>query len=93
MSNHDTIVCSEACVPYLERVNFFPRQLITADDMIQEQRYFRDKLRSPQPIAPRLGDRLWLLVSRKVLPWRSSSNRATSLGLMGTKSSSIVRSA
>lgn len=28
-----------------ERVRYFPRQLITAEDMTQEQRYFRDKLR------------------------------------------------
>lgn len=28
-----------------ERVHYFPRQLITANDMIQEQEYFRKKLR------------------------------------------------
>ncbi|MFA4902799.1 MAG: hypothetical protein WC600_08640 [Desulfobaccales bacterium] len=30
----------------MERVNYFPRQLITANDMIQEQEYFREKLRA-----------------------------------------------
>src|SRR5947209_10205738 len=29
----------------LERVHFFPRQLLTADDMDAEQHYFRQKLR------------------------------------------------
>jgi hypothetical protein len=30
----------------LERLRFFPRQLISADDLIQEQRYHRQKLRN-----------------------------------------------
>jgi hypothetical protein len=29
----------------LDRVHYFPRQLLTADDMVAEQRYFREKLR------------------------------------------------
>ena len=29
----------------LERVRYFPRQLITADDMTLEQEYFRQKMR------------------------------------------------
>ena len=29
----------------LERVRYFPRQMITAEDLTQEQRYFREKLR------------------------------------------------
>src|SRR5207302_4499970 len=31
--------------PSLERVRYFPRQLVTADDLTQEQEYFRNKLR------------------------------------------------
>ena len=37
--------CKSAEVPYLERVRYFSRQLITADDLFQEQEYFRNKLR------------------------------------------------
>jgi hypothetical protein len=33
------------CCSTLERVHYFTRQLITADDMIVEQEYFRQKLR------------------------------------------------
>jgi hypothetical protein len=29
----------------LDRVHYFPRQLLTADDMAAEQRYFQEKLR------------------------------------------------
>lgn len=35
--------CIEAI--HRERVRYFPRQLITADDMMAEQQYFREKLR------------------------------------------------
>ena len=34
-----------ACGAQLERVRYFPRQLLTADDMAVEQDYFRQKLR------------------------------------------------
>lgn len=33
------------CDPQLERVRYFPRQLLTADDMRVEQEYFREKAR------------------------------------------------
>ena len=32
-------------IAQLERVNFFPRQLLTDGDMIADQEYFREKLR------------------------------------------------
>jgi hypothetical protein len=44
MSAH---IC-ESCEPHglgLERVRYYPRQLVTADDMTAEQYYFRQKLR------------------------------------------------
>jgi hypothetical protein len=37
--------CSEAQKTALERVNYFPRQLLTVDDMVTEFEYFRQKLR------------------------------------------------
>lgn len=41
------VTTASACVGMtaLERVRFFPRQLINADDLTQEQNYFRNKLR------------------------------------------------
>ena len=41
----DLIACTTPGLPNLERVHYFARQLITPDDLIQEQEYFRDKLR------------------------------------------------
>jgi hypothetical protein len=48
MTTKQAIVCSGADSSMsvgLERTRFFPRQLITPDDLTQDQRYFRDKLR------------------------------------------------
>jgi hypothetical protein len=45
MKAQKTLICDTLALPYLERVRFFPRQLITPDDLTQEQDYFRNKLR------------------------------------------------
>lgn len=37
--------CTCGCCEALERVRYFPRQLLTADDMRAEQEYFRAKMR------------------------------------------------
>ncbi|MEB2364060.1 MAG: Ig-like domain-containing protein [Bryobacteraceae bacterium] len=37
--------CSQTKMPGLERVRYFPRQLLSADDMVADQEYFRTKLR------------------------------------------------
>ena len=37
--------CAQTERGRLERVNYFPRQLLTADDMIADQEYFRQKMR------------------------------------------------
>src|SRR5262245_6013479 len=37
--------CCTLCTGNLERVAYFPRQLLTADDMRVEQEYFRHRLR------------------------------------------------
>lgn len=44
MSNISDLTCV-CCGEPLERVRYFPRQLLTADDMRCEQEYFREKLR------------------------------------------------
>src|SRR5213075_1626484 len=41
---HNPCTCTCCCGP-LERLHYFPRQLLTADDMRTEQEYFREKLR------------------------------------------------
>jgi hypothetical protein len=43
-SNASSMTCA-VCGTALERVRYFPRQLLTADDMRVEQEYFRQKLR------------------------------------------------
>jgi hypothetical protein len=40
-----TTGCDSCCTEPLERLRYFPRQLMTADDMRDEQAYFREKLR------------------------------------------------
>jgi len=44
MSNLSDLQCLTCTTP-LERVRYFPRQLLTADDLMAEQEYFREKLR------------------------------------------------
>ena len=44
MSNISDLKCI-SCGQQLERVRYFPRQLLTADDMRVEQEYFREKAR------------------------------------------------
>lgn len=45
MPSVDELTCDCIEVAQLERVRYFPRQLLTADDMRVEQEYFREKAR------------------------------------------------
>lgn len=45
MIAHDCLALSPAGGSVLDRVHYFSRQLITADDMTAEQEYFREKMR------------------------------------------------
>ncbi len=45
MGTSDCVMAECAESAYLERVRYFPRQLLTAEDMQQEQRYFIEKQR------------------------------------------------
>ncbi len=45
MITAELVHCPPSQTTALERTRFFPRQLITPDDLTQDQRYFRDKLR------------------------------------------------
>jgi len=44
MSNMSDLQCA-SCTSPLERMRYFPRQLLTADDLHAEQAYFREKMR------------------------------------------------
>ena len=44
MSNMSHLNSAVCCIP-LERVRYFPRQLLTADDLTAEQDYYREKMR------------------------------------------------
>ena len=45
MANMQLLDCCHPTQDAPERVHYFPRQLLTADDMVTDQEYFRDKLR------------------------------------------------
>jgi len=45
MGHVDLAECLECDVGTLERVRYFPRQLLTADDLTTDSEYFREKLR------------------------------------------------
>ncbi|MEO8339281.1 MAG: hypothetical protein ABI604_06110 [Nitrospirota bacterium] len=45
METTDCIMCVQPALTSRERVRYFPRQLLTADDMRAEQEYFREKQR------------------------------------------------
>jgi hypothetical protein len=45
MSTYDSTTCSQASHSTLEFVRYFPRQLLTADDMRAADEYFREKMR------------------------------------------------
>jgi hypothetical protein len=45
MSTPECATCGTGDAPYLERMRFFPGQLITSDDLIQEQNYQRARMR------------------------------------------------
>ena len=45
MGSADKFLCAGIATSGLERLRYFPRQLLTADDMRAEQEYFREKQR------------------------------------------------
>lgn len=82
---------SQTCTPNgtgLERVRYFPRQLITADDMLAEQQYFRQKLRRHNRFLHGWGVVCGLKVSaapdaEKKYPWRVKVDAGYALGPWG----------
>jgi hypothetical protein len=70
----------------LERVHYFPRQLITAEDMIAEQEYFRQKLRRHNRFLHGWGVVCGLKVTAAPtaeMPWRVKIGDGYALGPYG----------
>ncbi len=70
----------------LERVNYFPRQLITADDLTAEQEYFRTKLRRHNRFLHGWGVVCGLTVTpapTAASPWRVQIDEGYALGPFG----------
>lgn len=72
----------------LERVRYFTRQLITADDMLAEQQYFRQKLRRHNRFLHGWGVVCGMGVTAapdatKKLPWRVKIDAGYALGPYG----------
>ena len=65
-----TVECTE--ITQLERVRYYPRQLITAEDMQQEQKYFIEKLRRQNRFVHGWGIVCGLSVkpATTALPWQ-----------------------
>lgn len=78
--------CSQPALVKLERVHYFPRQLLTADDLTADSEYFRTKLRRHNRFLHGWGTVCGLAVSpasTPELPWRVSIGDGYALGPYG----------
>jgi hypothetical protein len=78
--------CEQTDTGALERVNYFPRQLLTADDMVADQDYFRAKLRRHNRFLHGWGVVCGLEVSPSPganLPWQVQIGSGYALGPYG----------
>jgi hypothetical protein len=78
--------CFQPELVNLERVRFFPRQLLTADDMVADQDYFRQKLRRHNRFLHGWGVVCGLEVSAAAtqeIPWRVKIDAGYALGPYG----------
>ncbi len=78
--------CAQSERGRLERVNYFPRQLLTADDMIADQEYFRQRLRRHNRFLHGWGTVCGLEVTAAPTddaPWRVKIGSGYALGPFG----------
>lgn len=78
--------CGQAERGSLELVNYFPRQLLTADDMIADQNYFREKMRRHNRFLHGWGVVCGLEVTAaptETLPWGVKIGSGYALGPYG----------
>lgn len=81
-----TTPCAKSSLESLERVSYFPRQLLTADDMRAEQDYFRQKLRRHNRFLHGWGVVCGLDVTAAPTakaPWRVAIDEGYALGPYG----------
>ena len=73
MAELGVLDCLQTGLGTLERVRFFPRQLLSADDMIADQYYFREKIRRHNRFLHGWGVVCGLQVApdpTRGIPWR-----------------------
>lgn len=78
--------CGQSKRAHLERVNYFPRQLLTADDMIADQNYFRERMRRHNRYLHGWGVVCGLEVTAaptEAVPWRVKIGAGYALGPYG----------
>lgn len=78
--------CAACSQPALERVRYFPRQLLTVDDMVTDQNYFREKLRRHNRYLHGTGVvcGLWVTASPTgAAPWQVAISPGYAIGPYG----------
>src|SRR5262245_3924092 len=86
MSNLPILDCFQPALATMERVRYFPRQLLTADDMVADQEYFRQKMRRHNRFLHGWGTVCGLRVSAaptESAPWRIRIHPGYALGPYG----------
>jgi uncharacterized repeat protein (TIGR01451 family) len=86
MADLGLVDCFQPELVKLERVHYFPRQLLTADDMIADQDYFRQKLRRHNRFLHGWGVVCGLEVTAEPsanTPWRVKISDGYALGPYG----------
>jgi hypothetical protein len=86
MADYQLLDCFQPELVLLERVKFFNRQLLTADDMVTDQDYFRQKLRRHNRFLHGWGVVCGLEVTAVPttdLPWRVKIDSGYALGPFG----------
>ncbi|MGH8554139.1 MAG: Ig-like domain-containing protein [Gammaproteobacteria bacterium] len=86
MAHLNLVECLEPGAGKLERVHYFPRQLLTADDLTADSEYFRTKMRRHNRLLHGWGTVCGLAVSpapTPELPWRVSIGDGYALGPYG----------
>jgi hypothetical protein len=86
MTDVQLLDCVQPGLVTLERVRYFPRQLLTADDMVADQDYFRQKLRRHNRFLHGWGVVCGLEVTPAPtadMPWRVQIGSGYALGPYG----------
>lgn len=86
MADLQLLDCFQPALVRLERVKYFPRQLLTADDMVTDQDYFRQKLRRHNRFLHGWGVVCGLGVTAAPTqqePWRVKIDSGCALGPYG----------